>query len=171
MKASDLLSSEFNPYYETYIKLTDNQLLIDGLRDGVVETIKFLESIPFDTLEYKYADGKWTVKEIIRHIIDTERIFAYRALRFARNDRTGLPGFNQDDYILPSRANDFSFQILLEEYKSNRMSTISMFSSFTDDMLKIVGEASNNPMSARAAGFIIVGHEIHHCNVIRERYL
>jgi len=92
-------------------------------------------------------------------------------LRFARNDNTGLPGFDQDEYILPAKANELSMRSLLDEYRSNRMSTIIMFINFTDDMLKRVGEASKNPMSARAAGFIIVGHEKHHCNIIKERYV
>ena len=171
MKTSDLLPSEFNPYYGTYIKLADSQSLIDGLQNGFKETYAFFEAIPADKQEYCYSEGKWTIKEILRHIIDTERIFSYRALRFARKDTTGLSGYDQDKFILPAEANDSLMQSLLDEYDSNRKSTIEMFSNFTEKMLKRIGEASNNPMSARAAGFIIVGHEKHHCSVIRERYL
>jgi len=171
MKASDLSSSEFNAYYGAYINLAENQSLIDGLQNGLEKTVAFFESIPADKQDFAYAEGKWTIKEILRHIIDTERIFTYRALRFARNDTTALPGYEQDDYILPAKANELSMQSLLEEYKSNRLATIAMFSNFTDEMLKIIGEASNYPMSARASGFITIGHEIHHCKVINERYL
>lgn len=171
MSISELLSTEFNPYYEAYIKLSNNLSLIDGLQAGLEETVAFFESIPVDKQEFRYAEGKWTIKEILRHIIDTERIFAYRALRFARNDSTGLPGFDQDQYILPAKTNNTSMQSLLDEYKSNRMSTIVMFINFDNEMLKRIGEASNSPMSARAAGFITIGHEKHHCNIITERYL
>ncbi len=171
MKSSEVLPSEYNPYYGAYITLAQNQLLMDGLQNGLNETISFLESIPNDKLKHRYDAGKWSVKEIIRHIIDTERIFAYRALRFARNDKTSLHGFEQDDYIQPSKADELSLESLLDEYKSNRMATIAMFRNFSDEMLKRIGEASSNPMSARAAGFIIVGHEKHHCNVIKDRYL
>ncbi len=171
MKVSDLLTSEFNPYYGTYIKLAENKSLIDGLQDGLEETISFFESIPRDKFEHRYAEDKWSIKEILRHIIDTERIFAYRALRFARNDSAELPGFDQDEYILPDMVNELSSQSLFDEYRSNRMSTIIMFTNFTEEMLKRIGTASNNPMSARAAGFVIIGHEKHHCNVIKERYL
>ena len=171
MNKNDLKLSEYNPYYETYINLAENKSLHDGLKDGCTETVAFFEAIPLDKLDYSYAEGKWTVKEILRHIIDTERIFAYRALRFARNDQTPLSGFDQDTYILPDCTQNTSIQSLLDEFKSCRTATRIMFSNFSDEMTKRVGEASNNPMSARAAGFIIIGHEKHHCNVIRERYL
>lgn len=171
MKSSDLSTAEYNPYYETYIKLAANKTLHDGLQDGYTVTTAFFESIPADKWDYRYEDGKWTIKEILRHIIDTERIFAYRALRFAREDKTPLPGFDQDTYILPTETLNTSLQSLLDEYQSCRMATSIMFINFSDEMLKKIGEASNNPMSAGAAGFIIVGHEKHHCNIIRERYL
>ena len=171
MKTTDLNSSEYNSYYGTYIELVGDVTLIDGLKKGLSETISFLTTIPVNKLEYRYAEGKWTIKEIVRHIIDTERIFAYRALRFARNDETSLPGFDQDEYIIPAKANSQNLDSLLEEYKANRLATLAMFVNFTDAMLKGIGEASNSPMSARATGFITIGHEKHHCNIIRERYL
>lgn len=171
MNVSDLSPAEFHLYYKHYIDLADGLNIIDGLTNGMHETIAFIESVPSQKLEYRYEEGKWTIKEIIRHIIDTEKIFAYRALRFARKDPTPLPGFEQDDYIVPAYANALDLKSLLEEYKTNRLSTISMFSNFTETMLTEIGKASKNPLSVRAAGFIISGHEIHHCNVIRDRYL
>ena len=151
MTTSNLSPEEYNPYYAI--------------------TEAFLNAIPKDKLEYRYAEGKWTVKEIIQHIIDTERIFAYRALRVARNDKTALPGFEENDYALTGNANARTLESLLAEYKAVRQATIALFNSFSDDMLKHIGTASNSPISARAIGFIIIGHEAHHCNVIKERYL
>jgi len=122
-------------------------------------------------LEYRYADGKWTIKEIIQHLMDAERIFTYRALRIARKDQTPLPGFEQDDYVLPSQANKRSMEDLLNEFKAIKMATVSLYDSFSEEMLMELGTASNNPISVRAIGFIIMGHEIHHCDVIKDRYL
>jgi hypothetical protein len=103
--------------------------------------------------------------------MDAERIFTYRALRIARKDKTPLPGFEQDDYVLPSQANKRSIEDLIIEYKAIKAATVSLFDSFSDEMLMELGIASNNPVSVRAIGFIIMGHEIHHCEVIKERYL
>jgi len=171
MRVSDVSPSEYNPYYGTYIKLAEKHELISGLQNGLNDTIAFFESIPNGKLAYRYDEGKWTVKEILRHIIDTERIFAYRALRFARNDKTALSGFEQDEYIRPAKVDTLSLEHLIDEYKTNRLSTKMMFMNFSEDMLKQIGEASGNPMSTRAAGFVIIGHEKHHCQIIRDRYL
>ena len=122
-------------------------------------------------MNYKYAKDKWSIKELLLHIIDTERVFAYRALRFAREDKTDLPGFEQDDYVITSDANTRSKASLLNEYNFQRASTIALFSSFNDSMLMKIGMAGGNPMSVRAIGFITSGHEVHHCNILRERYL
>ena len=171
MNRLDLNSGEYNPYYGTYISKTGDLTLKDGLRISGEKTISFLEQIPKDKLEFRYADGKWTVKEVIQHLMDTERIFAYRALRVARKDKTPLPGFEQDDYIQPSHANKRSLEELINEFKAIKMSTCTLFDSFSEEMLLALGTASNNPISVRAIGFIIMGHEIHHCGVIKERYL
>src|SRR5690606_18442301 len=120
---------------------------------------------------YSYAHGKWTLKEVLIHCIDTERIMSYRALRFARNDQTELPGFEQNDYVPQSEANSRKMADLIEEYKILRQSTILLFKSFSDDVLKRAGVANGNPISVRALGFVISGHELHHLNVCKERYL
>lgn len=171
MTAKDLRPDEYNPYYQTYISKTKHFNLKDGLQTNFVKVQLFLNSIPQDKLEYRYADGKWTIKEVIQHIIDTERIFAYRALRIARNDKTPLPGFDQDEYVVPSKANMRTFESLMREFASARSATKALFDNFDDEMLMAIGTASNSSLSARAAGFIIIGHENHHCDVIRERYL
>ena len=171
MTKNDLNASEYNPYYGTYIEKTGNLSLKDGLITSGEKTLSFLNSLPKDKLEFRYAEGKWTIKEIILHLMDAERVFSYRALRIARHDKTPLPGFEQDDYIVPSQANKRSLDDLINEYKAIRLSTVALFNSFSDDMLVQLGTASNSPVSVRAIGFIIMGHEIHHCEVIKERYL
>jgi uncharacterized damage-inducible protein DinB len=170
MNKDDLNPGEYNPYYGTYIKKTSG-LSLDSLKSSGEKTISFLKSIPSDKLEFRYAEGKWTIKEIIQHLMDAERIFTYRALRIARKDQTPLPGFEQDDYVLPSQANTRSIEDLVNEFTAIKAATVSLFDSFSDEMLKALGKASNSPVSVRAIGFIIMGHEIHHCEVIKERYL
>ncbi|RIA09804.1 DinB family protein [Flavobacteriaceae bacterium MAR_2010_72] len=171
MTKDNLKPDEFNPYYGTYINATAGLDLKNGLKVSGEHTINFLRTVPSEKLEYRYATGKWTVKEIIQHLIDSERVFAYRALRIAREDQTALPGFEQDDYVSPSKANTRSLDQLLNEYASVRQSNVALFESFSDRMLTHLGTASNSPVSVRAIGFIIMGHEIHHCGVIKERYL
>lgn len=171
MTAKDISINEYNPFYQTYINKSQNVDLKQGLRENFESVYKFLNAIPKDKLEYRYADGKWTIKEVIQHLIDAERIFAYRALRIARQDQTPLPGFEENDYVPASFANDRSRAELLADYKAVRQATVSLFDSFTDAMLLQIGTASNSPISVRALGFITIGHENHHCQVIKERYL
>lgn len=171
MTANNVSINEYNPFYQTYINKAQNVDLKRGLRQSFETVIEFLNTMPEDKLEYRYADGKWTIKEVIQHIIDAERIFAYRALRIARQDQTPLPGFEENDYVPASFANDRSRAELLSDYKAVREATISLFDSFTDRMLLQIGTASNSPISVRALGFITIGHENHHCQVIKERYL
>lgn len=171
MKSSQLTTNEYGPYYKGYIDLAGNDLLIAGLTKSMYRHLNLFSSISEDKMNYAYAEGKWTIKELIVHLIDCERVFAYRALRCARNDKTDLPGFDQDDYVTTSEANNRSKASLIEEYESVRKSTIAMFRSFTDEMLAQVGTANGNPMSPRALGFIIIGHEKHHAKIIRDRYL
>ena len=122
-------------------------------------------------MEYKYAAGKWSIKEVFQHIIDTERVFLYRCFRIARHDKTPLTGFEQDDYIVPSKANSKSIESLLEEYQTVRQNSIVLLKSLSETDLKHLGNASDHMLSARAAAFMTLGHEIHHIEVIKERYL
>ncbi len=165
-----LETNEYNAYYGNYISLSKNVKLLDGLESSFDKTLELFESITADKLSYRYADGKWTIKEIIQHIIDTERVFCYRALCFARKDKVELPGFNQDDYLANSEVSSRSKDELLAEYKAVRAATRVLFGSFTNTMMLQIGVASNSPLSVRAAGYIIIGHETHHCNIIKERY-
>lgn len=172
MTRQDLTTEEYNPYYITYISMISETLdLVEGFETGFKNTANFFKSIPKEKLQYSYAEGKWTIKEVFQHIIDTERIFMYRCLRVARQDKTALAGFEQNDYILPSKANSKSIETLLEEYKTTRQYSIVLLKSFSDEDLKCVGYASGSVMSARSAAFSTIGHEIWHMNIIKERYL
>lgn len=172
MKSTDLSTSEYNLYYETYIsKVSDENTLIEGFKDGQIQVVEFFKSIPEDKLGYRYASDKWSIKEVFQHIIDTERVFMYRCFRIARHDKTPLAGYEQDDYIKPSNAEKKSIEDLIEEYRAIRLNSIILLKSLNEEDLKVIGHASGNNMSARAAAFIILGHEIHHIGVIKARYL
>jgi len=172
MKLSDLQSEEFTVHYATYIdQVSSEYTLIEELEISVHRFIKFVQNIPLDKFDYRYAEGKWTIKDIIQHLIDAERIFAYRALRFARNDKTKLPGFEENDYVDEAHATKRSIQDLLTELAVVRQATLSLFKSFSNEELLRIGIASNNPMSVRALGFTIIGHQNHHQKVFEERYL
>lgn len=170
MTVKELSKVEYNPYYQTYIDKTTDFPLKLGLPANFEKVLYFLNNIPPDKHEYRYSPEKWSVKEVVQHMMDTERIFAYRALRIARQDQTPLPGFDQDEYVSPSKANKRTLESLLSEYKAIRYSTDTLFNSFDDEMLMSTGTASKSPISVRALGFIIIGHENHHCAVMRERY-
>jgi hypothetical protein len=171
MTKDDLTKSEYNPYYQTYIEKAGSVTLHEGLKSNGDATITFLESIPEDKLEYRYEAGKWTIKEIIQHLIDTERVFTYRALCIARQDKTLFPGYDQDEYVVTSDANRRSIHSLMNEYKAVRLASIILFESLTEDMMTQIGLASNSSLSPRAVAFITIGHENHHCEIIKERYL
>lgn len=163
---------EYSQYAIMYIGLLpDDGLILKYLKDNLATTTDFIRALPEEQLNYRYAEGKWTIKEIIAHLIDDERIYAYRALRFARNDPTELPGFEQDDYALESRANARTIDDLLREFDTVRNSTIALFDSFDDEVLTRSGVASGNVMSVRAIAYHLAGHELRHMNIIRERYL
>ncbi len=168
---SQLKEGEFNPYYSMYINQAEHADIAEGLEAEKDEFVTFVESIPEEKWSYAYAENKWTIAEVLQHIIDTERIFAYRALRFARKDKTALAGFDQDDYVPNSNANHYSKHQLISDFVAARNNSIAMFDSFTQEMLLHIGEASGSPMSARAVGYILQGHQKHHFKVIKERYL
>jgi len=171
MTKDDLSKTEYNPYYQTYIEKAGEATINEGLKENGDLTIAFLESIAEDKLEYRYEEGKWTIKEIIQHLVDTERVFTYRALCIARKDKTLFPGYDQDKYAANCEANKRSMYSLMNEYKAVRLASIILFESFTEEMLTRIGIASNSNLSTRAVAFITIGHENHHCEIIRERYL
>lgn len=163
--------NEYNSYYESYIEKSNQKPIVEGLNDNLEKVVLFFKSIPQSKQDYSYAEGKWTIKDILLHIIDTERIFSYRALRISRNDKTPLPGFEHNDYVLNASASSRSLESLLEEYTAVRKATIALYSSFNSQVLLELGEASGFPISVRAIGYIISGHENHHCEIIKQRYL
>ncbi|RXG24117.1 DinB family protein [Leeuwenhoekiella marinoflava] len=172
MTIKDLDHSEYNAFYRNYVELVRNDVhLLDALRNGKQKNVTFYNEIPEEKWHYAYESGKWTILEVLQHVIDTERIFSYRALRIGRGDKTPLAGFEQDDYIKPSQANECSMQELVEEYSLVRDCTINLFKGFNDEALANTGTSSDAALSTRAAGFIICGHEVHHANIIYTRYL
>lgn len=171
MKASELTPLDYNSYYKGYINLVEDTSLLTALENGRKKFKDLIAVIPDSKLNFAYASGKWTTAEALVHIIDTERIFQYRAMRFSRLDATPLPGFEQDDYVPTSNANNRTRQSLLQEFLDVRASTISLFAYLTEEQLKFVGTASNSPMSTAAAGFVACGHQEHHSKIIIERYL
>ncbi|SFW22386.1 DinB superfamily protein [Cellulophaga fucicola] len=171
MKATELTPEDYNPYYKGYIDLVEDVSLLIALEKGREQFKKLLAAIPDEKLVFAYAPEKWTIAEALLHIIDTERIFQYRAMRFSRLDATPLPGFEQDDYVPVSGANKRTKQSLLQEFLDVRASTISLFKHLNDDQLRFRGSASNSPMSTAAAGFVLCGHQEHHSKIILERYI
>lgn len=171
MNSNQLPVDEYSKFNATYIQALENVELFEELEISLHDFIKFVQNIPLDKFDYSYAEGKWTIKEIIQHIIDTERIFSYRALRISRNDKTPLPGFEENDYADNTDAKSRSIQDLLTEFSAVRHSNLLMFKSFSDEQLRRIGTASNHEISVRAIGFILLGHLKHHQRVFAERYL
>lgn len=171
MNSTQLFENEYASYFKTYILASGNGELIEELEICVHDFIKFIQNIPLEKFDYRYAAGKWTIKEIIQHLIDAERIFSYRALRFSRNDQTNLPGFDENSFVENTNSNSRSLQELLTELAIVRQATISLFKSFSEAQLVRTGVASDNLISVRAIGFIIIGHQKHHQKIFQERYL
>ena len=164
------LPTTFPSYFNTYIKLIPENEVMDALRNHANRAEKFFSLISEEQSMYKYAEGKWTVKEILQHVIDTERIFCYRALAIARKEITPLPSFDERKYAANSFANQRSWKELAEEFKVVRQSSVLLFNSFTNESLEYSGNVSDYQMTVLALGFTIAGHVNHHMNIIRERY-
>ncbi|AWH86086.1 damage-inducible protein DinB [Flavobacterium album] len=173
MKISDITPDEYAPYQEeAYIHLVNPEYsLTEELEISVHNLTHFVREIPMDKYDYRYAEGKWTIKDILQHVIDSERIFAYRALRFSRNDNTPLPGFDENSFAANTDATKRSINDLLTEMSAVRHANIMMFKSFTQDELLRKGTASGYTVSVRALGFLLIGHQNHHIKIFKERYL
>jgi len=171
MHPSNILPSEYNPYYKHYIELVENINLVDALEKGLNTTTAFFKNLPNNKWNHQYAVGKWTPKDILQHIADTERVFTYRALYFARSNNVELKGFDENIFAENALACGKTVEALLQNYVAVRMATLNLFKNFDEIQLKRVGQANGSFMSVRAAGFVICGHEIHHCKIITERYL
>jgi len=162
---------EFLPYYERYIDLVGSGDVLATLSRQMAETQALLRSLPASVSTYRYAPGKWSVNEVIGHLIDSERIFAARALIFARADRTPLPGFEQDDYVTNSSFDSYPLGELASELGTVRESTLFLFKHLEEDAWMRRGVANGAEVSVRALAYIIAGHELHHRQILRARYL
>lgn len=164
-------AKEYAPYYGIYISLVEGNDVLSALKKQMPETQKILAGISEEKGLFRYAEKKWSIKELVGHLIETERIMAYRALRFARNDKIELQGFEQNDYIANSNFDDCKLSDLAREYELVREANILMFQNFSEDAWSRSGIASENEVSVRALAYIIAGHELHHMKILRERYL
>ncbi|WP_425657777.1 DinB family protein [Tenacibaculum ascidiaceicola] len=166
------LENEYPSYAEMYMKLVKKDgSLIEQLKSSLHKTKSLINNLSNDELDYRYEKNKWSIKEVLVHIIDDERIYGYRALSFARNDKTNLPGFEQEDYNYYSDTSERTIENILEEYEALRLSTIALFNGLSDKSLKRIGIANENRASARALGYHILGHELHHIKTIENLYL
>ncbi len=172
MTVKDLNPAEYDSYYNQYIlKVSSNTELRKGYEHGKNSIIDFFKSIPKEKYTYRYDKDKWSVKEVLQHLIDTERIFMYRCFRISRKDDTPLAGYDQNIYIKPSNADSKSMESLLKEYSVTRDYSINILSSITDNDLLFIGNSNGGPMSGRAAAFTILGHEKWHIEVLKNKYL
>jgi len=162
---------EHAEYYGRYTRLVPDGDLVEILERQMEETAAFLRGIPARLHDHRYAEGKWSIKEVIGHLGDTERIFAYRALRIGRGDTTPLPGFDENAYVADARFAEQEYAHLVEDFIAVRRATVSLLRSFDAEEAARVGEASGWPVSARALAAIMAGHVIHHTAILRERYL
>lgn len=166
------LPTEYAVYYSRYIdQIPETTHILQELKEGAKDFEKQLLSLSEEQLLYRYAEGKWSIKDILQHLIDCERIFMYRALRFSRNDQTPLPFFEEDDYAVAAEADKQSIKNLLKEFKTVRAATLSFFNNQSQKSLKRTGIASQAAMSVRACAWIICAHEKHHRSIMMERYL
>lgn len=159
------------PFYKGYVENVKDLDIIEALTQSSEITLKLIRSLPEQKGEYRYGDDKWSIKELLAHMIDVERIMAYRALRFARNDKTDLPGFEENDYAPEANAHARSIKQLADEMERIRETTIDLYKSFNEPMLLREGTANKNKLSVLNLGYIIAGHETHHRKILLERYL
>lgn len=164
-------ADEHAPYYGKYVALVPEGDLLEILADQCKESWALITGISESKGDHAYAEGKWTIREVVAHIIDTERIFAYRALRIARGDTTPLPGFDENRYAPESLAAGRTLTDLAEEFALVRRSNLALLKSLTPAVAARQGVASNTPVSVRAIAWIMAGHLVHHLGILRGRYL
>jgi hypothetical protein len=163
--------SEYAPYYGKYITLVGGNDVVAALEDQPRQTLALLSTLSEEQGDYRYAPDKWSIKEMLGHVTDAERVFSYRALRFARNDRTPLASFEQDDYVRSGDFGDRRLADLIEEFVCVRRATVWLFRTSSPEAWMRRGIASDNQVSVRAVAYIIAGHELHHRRVLQEKYL
>ena len=163
---------EYPEYAIKYLDyLPDDINLVEHLIQNLKDIIELYISIPNDKYHYRYADNKWSIKEILIHIIDTERVFSYRALTYARGDKVVLPNIKENVYVENSNINNRTVTDILDELKTVRLASISLFKSFSQEQFAIIGKTSQTKISVAAIAFLIIGHAIHHIHIIQEKYL
>jgi hypothetical protein len=162
--------SQIGSFFHNYINQVTEDDIESAFKKHSAELIQFLETIPKEKYDYRYAEGKWTIKEVLQHIIDAERVFAYRSLCFARKDTTPLPGFNENLFAKNAKTDKRDWQNLLEEFKVTRKSSEYLFRSFDEDQLRSKGIANNPPNYVLGVGYILIGHSVHHMKVLKEKY-
>lgn len=165
------LQTEYAPYYESYVSRVSEGDIMPVLRSQMDELDVLLEHVAPDQETFRYAEGKWSIREIVGHLIDGERVFGYRALCIARGEKQNLPGFDQNDYMLTAPYNRIELEDLLSELRLIRLGNIAMFRTLDEESWSRVGTANDNQVTVRALAFIMAGHLRHHMNVLRERYL
>jgi uncharacterized damage-inducible protein DinB len=158
-------------FYHGYISKTKGDDVMTALRNSTRELFSLLKSIPPEKHDHRYAEGKWTIREVVQHMIDGERVFTYRALRFARKDDTPLPGFDENLFAQTAKADTRNWNDLVEEFSALRQASEAMFASFDNEQLESTGIASEQSTYVLGIGYIVAGHVNHHCQVIKERYL
>nr|WP_027416699.1 DinB family protein [Aneurinibacillus terranovensis] len=163
--------TKYNPYYDRYICLVPEENVRDILTKHLEKTTKLLSDIPEQRANYRYASGKWSLKEVLGHITDNERIMSYRLLRIARGDKTPLAGYNQDDFIRGSSFDSHKLSELIEDYMFVRRSTLTLLRGLSEEAWSRRGFVNNSELSVKALAYIIAGHELHHIKVIKEKYL
>jgi len=163
--------SEAADYYSKYIDLIPSDEIVPALQTQMGESLELLGTISEERSLYSYAPGKWTIRDLLNHVSDCERLFLYRAFWFARGFNDALPSFDQDPAAELAQANDIPWADLVEEFKNVRLSTLSFFKNLPDEAWSRSGVASDNPVTVRALAYIIAGHVAHHANVLKEKYL
>lgn len=163
-------AGEYNPYYDRYVSLVGSDDIVGILEKQPTETVALFKSYS-PQADFRYAPGKWSVKEMLGHVNDTERIMTYRALRIARGDQTPLAGFEQDDYIRDGNFGQRTLGDLIDEFTDVRKATLSLFRHLDAEGGARRGVANNDPISVRALAYIIAGHELHHRKMLREKYI
>jgi uncharacterized damage-inducible protein DinB len=171
METQKLKSGSYPSHFAGYIELVINEDLDSILKNQIETSKQFFNSIPEEKTDYRYAEGKWNIKEVLQHIIDTERVFAYRALAFARQEPNALPGMDENSYAKNSNADSRKWKNLIDEFEAVRQSTIHLYQSFSESQLEAEGKTVSHEISVRALGYTIAGHSAHHINILKERYL
>lgn len=170
MTAGPPLETEYAPYYSSYVAQVTEQEILPVLRSQTDALDVLLGRVAPDRETYRYAEGKWSIREMIGHLIDGERVFGYRAFSIARGDRNNMPGFDQDEYMLTAPYNDIDLEDLLSEFRLVRLSNIAMLRNLDEESWLRIGTANGSQVSVRALTFIMAGHVRHHMGILREQY-